>query len=147
MANMGYKSGQGLGKDEQGITTPLIAKKTDKRSAIIIGGDKHPDKKQKLANSRVLLLTNMVGPGEVDKELEGEIKEECCKYGRVLSCRIYEDKMKGTPEEEAVRIFVKFSQPEESCAGKEALDGRFFAGRRVSAFFYDEELFSRGQFI
>ncbi|KAL0310513.1 UNVERIFIED_CONTAM: DNA-damage-repair/toleration protein, chloroplastic [Sesamum angustifolium] len=31
MAKMGWKEGQGLGKQEQGITTPLVAKKTDKR--------------------------------------------------------------------------------------------------------------------
>uniref|UniRef100_A0A803MCZ7 G-patch domain-containing protein n=1 Tax=Chenopodium quinoa TaxID=63459 RepID=A0A803MCZ7_CHEQI len=32
MAKMGWKQGQGLGKLEQGITTPLMAKKTDRRA-------------------------------------------------------------------------------------------------------------------
>jgi len=33
---------------------------------------------------------NMVGPGEVDEELEAETAEECSKYGKVLKCLIFE---------------------------------------------------------
>lgn len=32
----------------------------------------------------------MVGPGEVDQELEGETAEECGKYGKVIKCVIFE---------------------------------------------------------
>ena len=32
----------------------------------------------------------MVGPGEVDCELEGEVTEECLKYGTVVKCLIFE---------------------------------------------------------
>ena len=32
----------------------------------------------------------MVGPGEVDDELEPETAEECSKYGKVIKCVIYE---------------------------------------------------------
>ena len=32
----------------------------------------------------------MVGPGEVDAELEPETAEECAKYGKVIKCVIYE---------------------------------------------------------
>lgn len=32
----------------------------------------------------------MVGPGEVDEELEPETAEECTKYGKVNKCVIYE---------------------------------------------------------
>ena len=32
----------------------------------------------------------MVGPGEVDGELEGETFEECGKYGKVIKCIIFE---------------------------------------------------------
>lgn len=33
---------------------------------------------------------NMVGPGEVDKDLEPETAEECTKYGKVIKCVIFE---------------------------------------------------------
>ncbi|CAI5970898.1 unnamed protein product [Closterium sp. NIES-64] len=36
MMKMGWKAGQGLGKQEQGITTPLMAKKTDKHGGVIV---------------------------------------------------------------------------------------------------------------
>ena len=32
----------------------------------------------------------MVGPGEVDEELEAEVAEECSKYGKVIKCMIFE---------------------------------------------------------
>lgn len=33
--------------------------------------------------SQVVLLTNVVGPGEVDDQLEEEVGQECTKYGAV----------------------------------------------------------------
>lgn len=38
----------------------------------------------------VTLKQNMVGPGEVDKDLEPETAEECTKYGKVIKCVIFE---------------------------------------------------------
>jgi hypothetical protein len=40
--------------------------------------------------TRVLLLRNMVGPGEVDDDLEEEVAEECTKYGEVVRVMIFE---------------------------------------------------------
>lgn len=66
MAKMGWKEGQGLGKQEQGITTPLMAKKTDRRAGVIVNAsDSKPEKKLKSVNfngppTKVLLLRNMV---------------------------------------------------------------------------------------
>ena len=63
MAKMGWKEGQGLGKQEQGITAPLVARKTDRRAGVIV--DESSSKKPKSVSfegqpTRVLLLRNMV---------------------------------------------------------------------------------------
>lgn len=66
MAKMGWKEGQGLGRQEQGITTPLMAKKTDRRAGVIVNAsESKSEKKIKSVNfnttpTRVLLLRNMV---------------------------------------------------------------------------------------
>lgn len=45
--------------------------------------------------SRTILISlscvqNMVGPGEVDEDLQPEVTEECTKYGEVANCLVYE---------------------------------------------------------
>lgn len=58
----------------------------------------------------------MVGPGEVDEELEPEVKEECCKYGEVTRVIIHE--VDDAPPEEAIRIFIEFKRIESAIKGK-----------------------------
>ncbi|XP_048141079.1 DNA-damage-repair/toleration protein DRT111, chloroplastic isoform X1 [Rhodamnia argentea] len=151
MAKMGWKEGQGLGKLEQGITTPLMAKKTDRRAGVIVNASEtKPEKKVKSVNfngqpTRVMLLRNMVGPGEVDDELEEEVGSECAKYGTVTRVLIFEITEPNFPSDEAVRIFVQFERPEETTKALVDLDGRFFGGRVVHATFYDEERFSKNE--
>ncbi|XP_071724342.1 DNA-damage-repair/toleration protein 111-like [Rutidosis leptorrhynchoides] len=153
MAKMGWKQGQGLGKQEQGITTPLMAKKTDKRAGVIVNASentKAADKKVKGVNfngppTRVLMLRNMVGPGEVDDELEDEVASECAKYGTVTRVLIFEITEPNFPSEEAVRIFIQFERSEETTKAYIDLDGRFFGGRVVRAAFYSEERFGKNE--
>nr|GMD06531.1 DNA-damage-repair/toleration protein DRT111, chloroplastic [Ipomoea batatas] len=153
MAKMGWKEGQGLGKQEQGITTPLMAKKTDKRGGVIVAGDEvkqQPEKKVKSVNfnmapTRVVLLRNMVGPGEVDDDLEGEVAEECSKFGTVTRVLIFEITEPNFPHDEAVRIFIQFERSEQATKALIELEGRFFGGRVVRAGFYDEERFSNNE--
>jgi len=88
--------------------------------------------------SKVVLLRNMVGPGEVDEELEPEVKDECnTKYGDVIKVIIYE--IPNTHPEEAVRIFVEFKRIESAIKAVVDLNGRFFGGRQVKAGFYSWE--------
>jgi len=92
--------------------------------------------------SRVVLLTNLVGAGEVDDTLQEETAEECEKYGEVKKCFIFE--VKGNvPDDEAVRIFIEFGKIEEAAKAFGALNGRFFGGRKVKAKYFDENRFAK----
>jgi splicing factor 45 len=63
---------------------------------------------------KVLLLVNMVGPGQADDDLLEEVKEECAsKNGPVKKCKIYEIEEKDIIPEEAVRIFVQFQEEKD----------------------------------
>ena len=79
------------------------------------------------------LFQNMVGPGEVDDELEPEIKEECnTKYGDVQSVVIFE--IPNTTPEESVRIFVEFKRVESAIKGNELAN--FFINSTFQNFFF-----------
>jgi len=97
--------------------------------------------------SRVILLRNMVGPGEVDDSLESETMEECSVHGPVEQCRVYEVGEVGVPAEEAVRIFVKFATTEGATKALTSLNGRYFAKRQVKVEYYDCDKFDRQEFL
>lgn len=147
MAKYGFKDGQGLGKQEQGISMALQVEKTSKRGGRIIhekevvptpvlepqpapasAGEQSITEMMK-APSKVIMLRNMVGPGEVDDELEPEVKEECNrKYGEVVTVHIVE--MPNVTPEETVRIFVEFTRIESAIKALVDLNGRFFGGKK-----------------
>ncbi|XP_012538792.1 splicing factor 45 [Monomorium pharaonis] len=167
MAKYGFKEGQGLGKKEQGMSVALQVEKTSKRGGRIVGereqlmppppppvasppqqsqAPSQPQQPQEEPSiteimkcpSKVVLLRNMVGPGEVDDDLEPEVKDECnTKYGDVARVIIHEV-IEASPEE-AVRIFVEFKRIESAIKAVVDLNGRFFGGRQVKAGFYSSE--------
>jgi len=134
MLKMGYREGQGLGREGQGMSTALTVEKTSRRGGKIIherderaaaaAGAAGAIPRAEVGNidsllkkpSKVVLLRNMVGPGEVDDDLQPETATECAKYGPVANVMIYE--MPNTTEEEAVRIFVEFESVEAATRGK-----------------------------
>lgn len=165
MAKYGFKEGQGLGKQEQGISTALQVEKTSKRGGRIINEKEFiapaaaapvQQPAEPAANStfeelmsitemmknpsKVILLRNMVGPGEVDDDLEPEVKDECTtKYGEVVTVHITE--MPNRIPEETVRIFVEFRKIEHAIKALVDLNGRFFGGRQVRCCFYESNLY------
>uniref|UniRef100_A0A1I7TKF1 Poly(U)-binding-splicing factor PUF60 n=1 Tax=Caenorhabditis tropicalis TaxID=1561998 RepID=A0A1I7TKF1_9PELO len=91
--------------------------------------------------SSVLVLRNMVTPDDIDEFLEGEIREECGKFGNVLDVVIANFASSGI-----VKIFVKYADSLQVDQAKEALDGRFFGGNTVKAEAYDQILFDHADY-
>uniref|UniRef100_H3BCQ2 Splicing factor 45 n=1 Tax=Latimeria chalumnae TaxID=7897 RepID=H3BCQ2_LATCH len=166
MQKYGFREGQGLGKHEQGLSTALSVEKTSKRGGKIIVGDSAekavlpslpsppPDPKnieaakKSDANplteilkypTKVVLLRNMVGAGEVDDDLEGETKEECEKYGKVSKCVIFE--VAGLLRKPWERTFLNLNFFSSSILAVVDLNGRYFGGRVVKACFYNLDKF------
>jgi len=122
MAAMGWQRGQGLGRDAQGIVQPLQAGVSKGRVGVGSGSYEEEDVgpspptaqqftgRRVSASSRVIVLTNMALPEEVDDELESETAEECSKFGKVINCVVHE--VKDAPPEFAVQLFVEFGDSE-----------------------------------
>lgn len=56
-----------------------------------------------------MVLRNMVGPEDLDEELETEVTEECGRYGAVNRVIIYQEKQSEEDDAEiVVKIFVEF---------------------------------------
>ncbi len=158
LKKMGYKEGTGLGRDEQGITKAIHARATGGGRGTIQGPRQQAARNEAAAAStvattkrkrglfsnptKVVLLKNMVGPGEVDDDLQAETAEECSKHGPVVQCLIHEVKDPSVPEEERVRTFVAFERQESAVKAYVAMNGRFFGGRQVMASFFDEDRFA-----
>jgi len=166
LKKMGWKEGQGLGKDGQGIAAPLVMKKTDVASGTIVQGQdmakQRPVVPQPVAlgtqaqadtkktggatsfnraPTRVLLLNNLVGAGEVDEDLEEETAEEAGKYGKLTKCTVREEK--GVIDTEAVRIFLFFETIESATKALVDMNGRYFGGRVVKARFFCEDRWAK----
>lgn len=91
--------------------------------------------------SSVIILKNIVGPGEVDESLDEEIGTECSKFGEVLSVLIFEVTDKSFPPEAAVRVFVQFDSQQASERALTELNGRYFGGRAIRVDYFDEARF------
>ncbi|KAI9577068.1 hypothetical protein GQX74_011148 [Glossina fuscipes] len=159
MAKYGFKDGQGLGKQEQGMSMALQVEKTSKRGGRIIherdvflppppaavsvsAGSATPQ-----ANMATTESTNTepsITEIMKDPNLEPEVKDECnTKYGEVANVIIHE--AFGTAPEDAVKIFVEFKRIESAIKAVVDLNGRFFGGRQVRAGFYNYDKFKNFQ--
>ena len=68
-----------------------------------------------------------------EREIEEDVKVECSKYGKV--CHIAVD------PRSAGHIYLKFDSIEAATRAIKALDGRYFAGKSVSAVFVSDTVY------
>ncbi|DBA05034.1 TPA: hypothetical protein N0F65_000722 [Lagenidium giganteum] len=105
------------------------AEQTPKKKSVLDEDEDYEGGGAPAALKRCLCLMNLVNKGEVDDELEGEVRQECTKFGVVEMVEIKE-------LADHVRVFVVFADEAGAMKGKQALHGRFFGGNQVKALFY-----------
>jgi len=82
-----------------------------------------------------IMVQNMFDPSQEtqigwEKEIEDEVKDECSKYGKVISCKI--DKTSQG------NVFLEFGTVAQSQAAASALHGRWFDRRQLVATFLNQ---------
>lgn len=121
----------------------------DSRSTASAGAGSQPsqasrpangDSKKKPRSVEVLLMENLVAPGDADEDLAGEVGEECGRFGKVKKVRVHE-----MGKEKLVRVFVRFADPEDGGRAQAAMNGRWFGKRKVRATSYSKEAFVAGE--
>jgi splicing factor U2AF subunit len=98
----------------------------------------------------VLFLLNMLRSNELENDEEYEdivydVKQECERYGDVLSIMIPRP-MEGAEIPGVGKIFIKYENSDCALKAQRALAGRKFLDRTVLATFYDELKFSKSKF-
>ncbi|KAG9097266.1 hypothetical protein FS749_006654 [Ceratobasidium sp. UAMH 11750] len=105
------------GVDEETPAAPILARNNKKRPSIKLL--KHMFTRQELDEDATLLL-----------DLKEDVREECSTLGEVTNIVLYDEENDGV-------MTVKFKDPVSAQACILKMNGRFFAGRRIQAEFYD----------
>lgn len=98
--------------------------------------------------TEILCLMNMVVEEELQNDEEYEeiledVREECGKYGNVVSLEIPRP---GYEERGIGKVFIEFQSKEECQKAQAALTGRKFSNRLVVTSYFDPDLYHRRQF-
>ncbi|GAM24826.1 hypothetical protein SAMD00019534_080010 [Acytostelium subglobosum LB1] len=102
------------------------------------------DRHSSSAPTKILLLTNIISKEDVDEDLNSEMKRECTKYGRVRTVLVHIVNGRQVHPDDAVRIFVHYETVDEAKKGHSQLSDRYFAGRKIRATYYNEDMFIDG---
>lgn len=91
-----------------------------------------------------VLLTNMFNPEEEtepgwENEIEDEVGGECSNYGKILNIVVNKNS-KGN-------VYIKYADITSSQAAVKALNGRFFAGKQITASFVIDALFPQKKLL
>ncbi|UKJ88238.1 hypothetical protein MACJ_000682 [Theileria orientalis] len=99
MEKMGWKEGLGLGKNEQGMVTPLVAKQTGKNSAIIMNAlprargayspktASEPTEAQPEPEGVKSRISIIIFPSKADFDMD-ELEEITSEYGSLVNIRV-----------------------------------------------------------
>ena len=94
-------------------------------------------------DSKVMILRNMVDATEIDEDLESEVTEECGRFGAVNRVIIYQERQGDEDDDPIlVKIFVQFADIDSCMRAVDALNGRWFGGRKIGASVYSETKFA-----
>ena len=130
----GMGRGKGRGRGLSNLPAWLVKKQQKESLAKDVEGlassnEPFRQVKPKMCLSNVVILSNIVAPGDVDDELADEVKEECEKSsGPVISIKV-----KQAEEKNPVRVFVYFESNDDASKAASLFNGRMFGGRKISA--------------
>ena len=167
MMKMGWEKGKGLGKQEQGIDTPLEIQKYDKDAGRIVkskplfkarrvikiedtSSNKGCDEllepfDDTVEKTSILMIKNV--ETSVDENLEDEIAEICETYGSIHRIFLFEvTEINWRNEKTRVCAFVQFLKADDCLQCGLEIHNKIFGGRRIECAFFDEGKFHRKEF-
>jgi hypothetical protein len=145
MALMGWRAGQGLGREAQGIKAPLLVMKGVGTARVVDTDDTH-SKLFGQASTRTLLLLNAASPEQVSESIAGELAVDCSEYGEVEQCIMHVVQVREKEKLEAqVRVFVRFTAEDAARRALQNLNQRHFMQRVLDVHFYNDEAFDKNE--
>merc|ERR1712070_829174 len=123
------------------ISTPVVASVLDIAKQAL--GQAFPNQ------TRILVLMNMVSDDDLanDQEYEeliAEVRDECAKYGTLLSIKIPRSHDAGIEPSAVKKVFLEYDSVQVAVAAESELNGRSFGTNKVQTSFFSEEDYAKG---
>ncbi|KAF2467126.1 uncharacterized protein BDR25DRAFT_345271 [Lindgomyces ingoldianus] len=155
MAKMGYKKGEGLGKDNDGILEPLSLKIANRKTVVDSGPTVHvftggkrkrEDEDGEFGKPSSVIVTwgcvDGVNFAEDADRSDGGIRQEMGDFGTIERIHVHLGS-----EASSKTVYIKFNSPLGALnAVNRFKEGFEFQGRTIRALYYDEDKFRRGNF-